>query len=131
MARRKSKARQEEELFKSLALMALFGGAAGAYSLTKSWKASLVVGFLGVVGVIVLMISIERKRAVRLKKSGIVQIDKMDGVQFEQYLDICFVLMDIKLRSHGLRVISELIWFSLRVVDGSSYRPNATVKMLV
>lgn len=96
MARRKSKARQEEEIFKSLALLAFFGGAVGAYSLTKLWQASLVVGFLGVAGVIVLMRSIERKRAERLKKSGIIQIDKMDGVQFEQYLGHLF-------RSHGYK----------------------------
>ncbi|WP_025680642.1 restriction endonuclease [Paenibacillus massiliensis] len=90
MARRKSKARQEEELFKALAAMAMLGGAAGAYSLTRSWQASLVVGFLGVVGVIVLMICIQRKRAERLKRSGIGQIDKMDGIQFEQYLGHLF-----------------------------------------
>lgn len=42
------------------------------------------------------MRSIERKRAERLKKSGIIQIDKMDGVQFEQYLGHLF-------RSHGYK----------------------------
>ncbi|ALP39100.1 restriction endonuclease [Paenibacillus sp. IHB B 3084] len=36
------------------------------------------------------MISIERKRAERLKRSGIGQIDKMEGVQFEQYLGHLF-----------------------------------------
>ncbi|APQ59835.1 hypothetical protein PPOLYM_02536 [Paenibacillus polymyxa] len=90
MARRKSKAKQEEELFQGLAGMVMLGGIAGTYSLTSSWEASLVIGFLGVIGVIVLMISIQRKRAERLKKSGIGQIDKMDGVQFEQYLGHLF-----------------------------------------
>jgi restriction system protein len=90
MARRKSKAKQEEELFRGLAGMAMLGGIVGTYSLTKSWQASLVVGFLGVVGIIVLMVIIQQKRAERLKRSGIAEIDKMDGVQFEHYLGHLF-----------------------------------------
>ncbi|WP_180984573.1 hypothetical protein [Paenibacillus sp. F4] len=39
MARRKSKAKQEEELFQGLAGMAMLGGIAGTYSLTGSWQA--------------------------------------------------------------------------------------------
>lgn len=96
MARRKSKAKQEEELFQGLAGMAMLGGIVGTYSLTKSWQASLVVGFLGVVGIIVLMVIIQQKRAERLKRSGIAEIDKMDGVQFEHYLGHLF-------RSQGYR----------------------------
>lgn len=90
MARRKSKKKQEEELFQGLAGMAMLGGIAGTYSLTSSWQASLIVGFIGVVGVIVLMVSIQRKRAERLKRSGIAEIDQMDGVQFEHYLGHLF-----------------------------------------
>lgn len=76
--------------------MAMLGGIVGTYSLTKSWQASLVVGFLGVVGIIVLMVIIQQKRAERLKRSGIAEIDKMDGVQFEHYLGHLF-------RSQGYR----------------------------
>ncbi|KOP64379.1 hypothetical protein AMS62_03220 [Bacillus sp. FJAT-18019] len=90
MARRKSKAKQEEELFQGLAGMAMLGGIIGTYSLTKSWQASLVVGMFGVLAVIILMISIYHKRAERLKRSGIGEIDKMDGVQFERYLGHLF-----------------------------------------
>ncbi|WP_080771938.1 restriction endonuclease [Paenibacillus polymyxa] len=90
MARRKSKAKQEEEFFQGLAGMAMLGGIAATYSLTKSWSASLVVGVLGVVCVVMLMISIQRKRTERLKRSGIAQIDKMDGFQFEHYLGHLF-----------------------------------------
>ncbi|MCK6077402.1 restriction endonuclease [Paenibacillus silvae] len=86
MARRKSKAKQEEELFQGLAGLAMLGGTAGTYSLTTSWKASIGVGFLGVIGVVTLMISIQRKRMKRLKRSGIAEIDQMDGFRFEQYL---------------------------------------------
>ncbi|ETT30279.1 hypothetical protein C161_27528 [Paenibacillus sp. FSL R5-192] len=90
MARRKSKAKQEEELFQGLAGMAMLGGILGTYSVTRSWQASLIVGFLGVVGVIVLKVSIQRKRNERLKRSGITEIDQMDGVQFEHYLGHLF-----------------------------------------
>lgn len=96
MARRKSKAKQEEELFKGLAGMAMLGGIIGTYSLTESWQASLVVGILGVVGVIVVMVVIQQKRAERLRRSGIGEIDGMDGVQFEHYLGHLF-------RSQGYR----------------------------
>lgn len=88
--RRKSKAKQEEELFQGLAGLAMLGGTAGTYSLTTSWKASIGVGFLGVIGVVTLMISIQRKRMKRLKRSGIAEIDQMDGFQFEQYLALLF-----------------------------------------
>ncbi|MGE6579004.1 restriction endonuclease [Paenibacillus xylanexedens] len=90
MARRKSKAKQEEELFQGLAGMAMLGGILGTYSVTRSWQASLIVGFLGVVGVIMLKVSIQRKRNERLKRSGITEIDQMDGVQFEHYLGHLF-----------------------------------------
>lgn len=90
MARRKSKAKQEEEMFQGLAGLAMLGGIIGTYSLTKSLTASLVAGVIGVGIVIMVMISIYQKRAERLKRSGISQIDKMDGVKFEQYLGHLF-----------------------------------------
>lgn len=40
--------------------------------------------------VVALMIVIGQKRAERLKKSGIAEIDKMEGVQFEKYLGHLF-----------------------------------------
>ncbi|MEK4459482.1 MULTISPECIES: hypothetical protein [Paenibacillus] len=40
MARRKSKAKQEEEFLQILAGVVMLGGIAGTYSLTKSWVAS-------------------------------------------------------------------------------------------
>ncbi|KAA8782524.1 restriction endonuclease [Paenibacillus amylolyticus] len=96
MARRKSKAKQEEELFQGLAGMAMLGGILGTYSLTKSWQPSIIVGFVGVVGIIILMVIIQQKRAERLKRSGITEIDKMDGVQFEHYLGHLFCSQGFK-----------------------------------
>ncbi|MEK4365038.1 restriction endonuclease [Paenibacillus sp. FSL M8-0212] len=97
MVRKKSGVRKEEELFKGLAGIAMLGGSAGTYLLTSSWKASFVIGLLGVVGVVVLMINIQSKRIKRLKKSGIAEIDQMDGTKFEHYLAYLF-------RSQGYKV---------------------------
>ncbi|WP_420540446.1 restriction endonuclease (plasmid) [Paenibacillus polymyxa] len=80
----------DEKMSELPAGMVMLGGIAATYSLTKSWSASLVVGVLGVVCVVMLMISIQRKRTERLKRSGIAQIDKMDGFQFEHYLGHLF-----------------------------------------
>ncbi|ETT45726.1 hypothetical protein C162_20371 [Paenibacillus sp. FSL R7-269] len=90
MARRKSKAKQEEEFFQGLAGLAAMGLALGGYYLTKTLQGAIVGAAVGVAVVIVLMIVIGQKRAERLKKSGIAEIDKMEGVQFEQYLGHLF-----------------------------------------
>ncbi|WP_083609454.1 restriction endonuclease [Paenibacillus sp. P3E] len=86
MARRKSKAKQEEEFFQGVAGLAAMGLALGGYYLTKTLQGAIVGAAVGVVVVVALMIIIGQKRAERLKKSGIAEIDKMEGVQFEQYL---------------------------------------------
>ncbi|MEE4580527.1 hypothetical protein [Paenibacillus polymyxa] len=88
----------DEKMSELPAGMVMLGGITGTYSLDKSWSASLVVGVLGVVGIVLLMISIQRKRTERLKRSGIAQIDKMDGVQFEHYLGHLFRSQGTKLR---------------------------------
>lgn len=96
MVQRKSKEKQEEEMFRGLAGLAMLGGIVGTYSLTKSFNASIMVGLLGVIIVMLFTISVKRKRAERLKRSGISEIDKMDGLKFEQYLGHLF-------RSQGYR----------------------------
>ncbi len=90
MARRKSKAKQEEEFFQGVAGLAAMGLALGGYYLTKTVQGAIVGAAVGVAVVVALMIVIGQKRAERLKKSGIVEIDKMEGVQFEQYLGHLF-----------------------------------------
>lgn len=90
MARKRSKAKQEEEIFRSLSSVAMLGGTIGTFSLTQSWAISLVIGMLGALGVILILFFIQRKRIERLKKSGIAEIDQMQGVQFEQYLGHLF-----------------------------------------
>lgn len=86
MARRKSKAKQEEEFFEGLAGLAAMGLALGGYYVTKSFQGVVVGVILGLVIVTVIMFVIGHKRAERLKRSGIADIDKMEGIQFENYL---------------------------------------------
>ncbi|MEK4351122.1 restriction endonuclease [Paenibacillus sp. FSL R5-0475] len=90
MARRKSKAKQEEEFFQGVAGLAAMGLALGGYYLTKTLQGAIIGAVVGVAVVVSLMIVIGQKRAERLKKSGIAEIDKMEGVQFEKYLGHLF-----------------------------------------
>lgn len=90
MAKKRSKAKQEEEIFRSLSSLAMLGGTIGTISITQSWVISLFIGILGALSVIAVLFFIQRKRIERLKKSGIAEIDQMQGVQFEQYLGHLF-----------------------------------------
>ncbi|WP_405176336.1 restriction endonuclease [Paenibacillus sp. FSL H8-0261] len=90
MARRKSKAKQEEEFIQGVMSLAALGSLGLTYLLTKSFKASIIVCVLVVAVVIAFLISRKMKHNERLKKSGIADIDKMDGIQFEQYLGHLF-----------------------------------------
>ncbi|KGE17583.1 restriction endonuclease [Paenibacillus wynnii] len=90
MARRKSKAKQEEEFIQGVMGLAAFGSLAGTYMLTKSIQASVIVCVLVVAVVVVVLIARRMKHEERLKKSGIADIDKMEGIQFEQYLGHLF-----------------------------------------
>ncbi|MEK3966310.1 restriction endonuclease [Paenibacillus sp. FSL H7-0323] len=90
MARRKSKAKQEEEFFQGLVGLAAMGLAFGGYYLTKTVQGAIIGAVVGVAIVVSVMIVIGQKHAERLKKSGIAEIDNMEGVQFEQYLGHLF-----------------------------------------
>ncbi|MCL6605661.1 MAG: restriction endonuclease [Paenibacillus sp.] len=71
-------------------VLASFGSLVGTYTLTKSMQASIIVCILVVAIVIAALIVRKLKHEERLKKSGIAEIDKMDGIQFEQYLGHLF-----------------------------------------
>lgn len=90
MARRKSKAKQQEEFLKALLGLMGLGGFLGAYYLTKSLKASVVVAVILIAIVITIMVIRQLNHIERLKKSGIAEIDHMDGRQFEHYLGYLF-----------------------------------------
>ncbi|MDQ0196865.1 restriction endonuclease [Paenibacillus wynnii] len=86
MARRKSKAKQEEEFFEGLAGIAAMAFGFVGFMISKSLYGVVVGVILGLAMVFSIMRYIGNKRAERLKMSGIDDIDKMDGVQFEKYL---------------------------------------------
>ncbi|MEK3905020.1 restriction endonuclease [Paenibacillus sp. FSL R7-0179] len=90
MARRKSKAKQEEEFFQGLAGLAAMGLALVGYYLTKTLQGAVIGAVVGLAVVVAIMIVVQQKRAERLKRSGIAEIDKMEGVKFEQYLGHLF-----------------------------------------
>lgn len=90
MARRKSKAKQQEEFIQGLLSLVLFASIFGTFGLTKSFQTTLIVTVLAVAIFIAVLIMIGIKRNERLKRSGIADIDKMDGVQFEKYLGYLF-----------------------------------------
>ncbi|OPA80989.1 hypothetical protein BVG16_01170 [Paenibacillus selenitireducens] len=90
MARRKSKAKQQEEFIQSLLGLIVLGSIFGTFYFTDSLTASVIVCLLSVSVYIGVMIRIGVKKAERLKRSGIADIDNMDGVQFEKYLGYLF-----------------------------------------
>lgn len=92
MARRRKK--EEVDPVVALVFLLMLGSFFGMYKLTSSFAASGVVAgsILGAYVSIVYLVN--QKRIERLKRSGIDDIDKMDGRQFEIYLGHLF-------RSHG------------------------------
>lgn len=90
MARRKSKAKQQEEFIQGMLGLIILGSLFGTYSLTNSLQVTIIVCVLTIAVFISVLILIGMKRVERLKRSGIAEIDKMEGVQFENYLGHLF-----------------------------------------
>ncbi|QHZ49924.1 restriction endonuclease [Paenibacillus larvae] len=90
MARRKSKAKQKEEFISTLFKLVVIVGFFGTYYLTKSQNKSIIITVILIAIVITTMLIRKLKYIQRLKKSGIRDIDQMDGRQFEYYLGYLF-----------------------------------------
>ncbi|MCP3773813.1 restriction endonuclease [Paenibacillus sp. MZ04-78.2] len=90
MPRRKSKAKQEEEFIKTLFGMVTLLTFVGVYYFSGSLKTSIGAAIVALVCVIAMLIALRMKRMERLRKSGIADIDKMGGRQFEIYLGELF-----------------------------------------
>ncbi|SET14310.1 restriction endonuclease [Paenibacillus sp. NFR01] len=90
MARRKSRARQEEAFFQAVSGLVMLGLGLGGYGATRSFEGAIVGVVLGFGVVFALMIVLCQQRTERLKRSGIAEIDKMEGIQFEKYLGHLF-----------------------------------------
>jgi len=95
MARRKKK--KDVDLFEGLLGLSLVAVFLLVFQQTGSMTAAAIVAgcLLGVV--VVILVMRRMKQVERLKKSGIADIDKMDGRQFEHYLGHLF-------KSHGYSV---------------------------
>jgi len=88
VARRRKKDELEPE--QALVLLLMIGAGWGMYELTTSWFVAGLAAGAVITGYIIIVLSIKKKREERLKRSGIAEIDKMDGRQFEKYLGHLF-----------------------------------------
>ncbi len=95
MARRRSKKKQQQETVNAMgALVVLIGS--GTLYFTKSLVAAAVIIVIGVIVIAMIAYLIHEAKVSRLRRSGIEQIDKMDGIQFEKYLEQLFRLQGYK-----------------------------------
>lgn len=90
MARRRSKAKQREDFLKGVVGFSMVGPGLLVLNITKSIELGAVAAVIGLALVLVIMIFVNKAKAERLKKSGIADIDRMDGLQFEKYLAYLF-----------------------------------------
>lgn len=95
MARRRSKKKQQQETVNAMGALIVLIGLAMLY-FTKSLIAAGVIIIIGLVSLTVIIRLIREAQAARLRRSGIAQIDKMEGIQFEKYLEQLFRLQGYK-----------------------------------
>lgn len=86
MAKSKKKNDPIEELLGILLIFLVLG----IYYLTKSWIVTGVIGGICLVSMLIILAIVANKRRARLRASGIVEIDKMSGIQFENFLSLLF-----------------------------------------
>lgn len=89
MSKRKTKKQQQklEDEIKLILLLIAFG----TWYVTKNLVVvgiSVCVAFIAITGIFIYQ---KRRRTEQLRKSGIAEIDKMDGIQFEYYLKELFL----------------------------------------
>jgi restriction system protein len=89
MARR-SKKKKEMDLIEGLLMMSMVGTFFLIFNWTKSMKTSLIAAGLAFSLVIAILIYRRMLNDEKIRKSGITDIDKMDGRQFEHYLGQLF-----------------------------------------
>lgn len=89
MARRRRR-KQKNSIEEAIAGIALIAPFFFIYSVTGSIGASVFASFVAVAMVIAFIFYRQMATATRLRNSGIAEIDKMDGRQFEKYLGHLF-----------------------------------------
>lgn len=90
MARRRSKEKQESDFIDAVIKLPILITFFFVYFFTRSFKTAFIATLLALVLTIILLILRRKKHHERLKRSGIADIDKMDGRQFEHYLGVLF-----------------------------------------
>jgi len=83
---KKKKADPVEELVKLLLIIVIIG----VYLLTRSIQITIVAAILTTICIVVVIFYRSYVKNKKLKLSGISEIDKMDGFQFEYYLSLVF-----------------------------------------
>lgn len=83
---RKKKEDPVAEIFGSFFIIVIIG----IYLLTKSWPLSVSAGIVYFIIAMIILAIFAKARKEKLRASGIAEIDKMSGVQFEQYLALLF-----------------------------------------
>ncbi|MDQ6419932.1 restriction endonuclease [Paenibacillus sp. LHD-117] len=87
MARRR---RKQQDPIQGLLIMLMALSLYGSYQLTESLLVGCIAAGCVLGAYVAIMIIINQKRAERLKRSGISEIDKMEGRRFELYLGHLF-----------------------------------------
>lgn len=83
MARRRKKKEDPVAALVGLLVVATFFG---TFSITKSLATAVVSIFLVLAVILVIIFMIGMQKRERLRRSGISEVDKMDGLKFERYL---------------------------------------------
>lgn len=96
MARRRRK-KEELDPLQAFLLLLMIGAGWGAYKLTSSLIAVGIAIGIVIASYVFIIVIINQKHVERLKRSGIADIDKMEGRQFEKYLGHLF-------KAHGYDV---------------------------
>lgn len=82
--------RKKESPIEIISQAVLLGSFTLGWYMTNSWKVGLYFAVIAIVLMVAVAFFIKQKRKERLRKSGISEIDSMDGVQFEHYLKLLF-----------------------------------------
>lgn len=133
MARRKSKVKKREELIQSTFLFVIIVTGFGTFVMTKSVYLSIVISLISLGILIAVLINIKYQKIRRLKRSGIEDIDQMDGIQFEKYLSHLFAAQGYKTQvtkaagDYGADLILEKAGRKI-VVQAKRYRNNVGIK---
>ncbi len=95
MARRRSKKKERQETANAMGALIILIGLGSLYY-TKSMITAAIIAGIGLIVIAAIAYFIHEAKVARLRRSGIAQIDQMDGIQFEKYLEQLFRLQGYK-----------------------------------